>query len=240
MCPFYRKMIIMENAKTKENKSKEINEPLYLLIMELTKKIINLDRKVNKLLEMQSAVNEDEKNPFTSLNHQLDKQFGNVDSLLGRYFQKFTRDNNRIFERLNDMQKSIDDINIPSISHQSETGQTKIDSKISPPAKLQTRDFVKTVPVKENFSIDKNEINELRAFFSHRNIFTTGALKIIEETRDKLLFERDTEAPYRAFAAKIFREILSIVKSEKDFSTLSNQATQDIIHRIDLIQERIG
>ena len=72
------------------------------------------------------------------------------------------------------------------ISHQSHINlklvKLRFDSKISPPAKLQTRDFVKTIPVKENFSIDKNEINELRAFFSHRNIFTTGALKIIEET----------------------------------------------------------
>ena len=92
-------LIIMDNEESKESKNKEINEPLYLLIMELTKKVIDLDRKLSRVLEAQDNIAskenqiqtsvENEKDLFDELNQQINQQFGNVDVLLGKYFQKF-------------------------------------------------------------------------------------------------------------------------------------------------------
>ena len=158
----------------------------------------------------------------------LPEQFEKLDKNLSKFLQKSIQDAKKIQEQIEEISKEAQTHVVPI---QEET--TKTESLVEEPMQTyqNTRDLMTTM--------DTEYLKDLLAEFSKKEIYTTEALRIIERTRDKLLFERDDEVPYRAFAAKIFREILAIVKQEKDFRTISPLAAQDIKKHIANLLEHI-
>ena len=228
--------------QNKDISKQELNEPLFLLFDNLSKKIDNLEEKINKIISKQDQNRTvlPSSSPISQTDElgDLRRLFENLDSLLVKYFQKFSRDNNKLFDQISSLQKNIEDLT-QNIAQKPESVIKIVDKADKPKKVVEARDYVNSLPAEPNFNQDKGEVNSLILYFQKKNIFTTGAIKTVEDTRDKLLFERSSEAPYRGFAAKAFREILGIIKSEKDFSTLSLQASQDIIHQLELLYERV-
>lgn len=228
--PFIKQIVITldefkDSINKIENQTTEMNLNL-LKLMELQNSILT------KQNQNQNTSNVDsEKIIFEDMKVQFDK----IDKSLIKFFQKFILDNKKLYEKLNTIEQ---DLSKPSIV---QPERSVVKSPVSKPSKIPPlkRQVIEKEPLID-VSEDKQIINDLKVFFKgEKLIYTTGAIKMVEDTRDKLLFDRETEAPYRAFAAKIFREILSIVKQERDFSSLSTAAISDVQHRLDLLIKRI-
>jgi len=168
--------------------------------------------KLNLVYSLQTELQASMTN-FTSIPDQFDK----LDKNLAKFLQKSIQDSKKI-------QEQIDAISKKQIPEKIVTKEEIVQKEFTP---FQVAVQQKEIPDLVH-NLDEEFLKDLLAEFSKKEIYTTEALRLVETTRDKLLFERDDEIPYRAFAAKIFREILAIVKQEKDFRTISPIAAEDI------------
>ena len=170
--------------------------------------------------EMQSKLVE-----LDSINTTIEK----LDMNLAKFLQKSMQDMKKLEEKISSIPKQ--EIIVESI--------TKKEESVPEPA-ISSQYVIeqkRSTPIEGNH--DTEYITYMISEFSKREIYSTEALRLIEDTRDKLLFERDDEVRYRAYAAKIFREILAIAKQEKDFSTLSSSAALDIKKHLTNLLEHI-
>ena len=158
----------------------------------------------------------------------ISQQFEKLDKNLAKFLQKSTQDTKKLQEQIGLIHK--EPIKQAQLIKEESTGREI-------PVTYEESVYQETPNLVSN--LDTEYIKDLIAEFSRKEIYTTEALKIIEETRDKLLFEREDEVPYRAYGAKIFREILAIVKSEKDFRTISPMAADDIKKHLNNLLEHI-
>ncbi len=204
--------------------------PLLLQIAKMIKEMsesINSQQSVNEIIaakiNLVYSLQSEAQTKLTGLD-SISEQFDKLDKNLAKFLQKSIQDTKNLQAQLENISK-IPAIQVKPVSEEKKPVSEENLEEIPPfkPEEISKRD---TKQLASN--LDNEYISYLIEEFSKKEIYTTEALKLIEETRDKLLFERDEEVPYRAFGAKIFREILSIVKLEKDFRTISPMAAQDI------------
>lgn len=197
--------------------------PLLLQIAKMIKEMsesINSQQSVNEIIaakiNLVYSLQSEAQTKLTGLD-SISEQFDKLDKNLAKFLQKSIQDTKNLQAQLENISK------IPAIQVKPVSEENLEEIPPFKPEEISKKD---TKQLASN--LDNEYISYLIEEFSKKEIYTTEALKLIEETRDKLLFERDEEVPYRAFGAKIFREILSIVKLEKDFRTISPMAAQDI------------
>ena len=89
-----------------------------------------------------------------------------------------------------------------------------------------------------NLSADLEEMKRLLNFFSGRPTDKQQCIAQIEETRDILLTQRKTEAPYRVTASTIFREALVILSREDKVVQLATN--RKIVELLDKLFEYIA
>lgn len=190
------------------------------------KSLENSNLTQNSNLEAIITNQENIKSNFNNFSLLLD-QFDKLDKNLARFLQKSVQDSKKIQEQIEILGKGIQ-------------SAPKLVEEPVPQEIFKPQENIKQVEITNLISdLDSQEIKNLIAEFSKRDIYTTEALRLIEETRDRLLFEREDEVPYRAFAAKIFREILGIIKQEKDFRLISAPAAQEVKKHLSYLQEHM-
>lgn len=178
--------------------------------------------KVNMLYTLQTE-SQTKLIDLESLSTQIEK----LDKSLGKFFQKI----------LQDMKNFQTPSKITTVEQVETPTQTS-----EPIAQATTpKEFAisRGISTSKDLTSDKQAISELIREFSKHEIYTTEALRLIEDMRDKLLFDREDEVPYRAFAAKTFREVLAIAKQEKDFRTISEMAASDIRKHLSYLLDHI-
>lgn len=195
---------------------------------DVMKTLENSNQTLNNKLESIIANQNDTKSNSKDLTLLLD-QFDKLDKNLAKFLQKSIEDTKNI-------QKQID-----SLEKEGKLS-TKIEVETPPSQQVipEPTSYIQPIEIPNLIAnMDIQEIKNIIAEFSKKEIYTTEALRLIEETRDRLLFEREDEAPYRAFAAKIFREVLAIIKQEKDFRLISPSAAQEVKKRLSYLQEHM-
>lgn len=179
--------------------------------------------KVNMVYSLQTEANT-KLTDLESISNQIDK----LDKSLGKFFQKMMQD-----------MKNIQTPTKMTTVEQIETPSSKSEPIAQATAPKDLPNISIGISTSKDLTKDKQEISELIREFSKHEIYTTEALRLIEDMRDRLLFDRDDEVPYRAFAAKTFREILAIAKQEKDFRTISEMAATDIRKHLSYLLDHI-
>ena len=181
-----------------------------------------LTAKLNLMYSLQTEM-QSKLVDFDSISQQVE----NLDKSLAKFLQKTMQD-------LKNIQTQI------RIRPEIETKPAEIREEV---VTKPFPDRIKTAPrplSKETIlDSDRQEIKNLIIEFSKKEIYTTDALRMIEDERDRLLFDREDEVPYRAFGAKVFREVLAICKQEKDFRTISEMAAEDIRKHLSFLLEHI-
>ena len=223
---------------------KEIRDALDQKFGPLLLQMAKMIKEISESAKSQNSVNEivmAKLNLMYSLQTEMQKklfdfdeisgQFDKLDKNLAKFLQKSVQDTQKIQEQIQSFGKVSKEVQIPS----QKTDEVKISQEN--PTLAEIVPFVEIPNLIADMDVE--EIKSLIAEFSKKEIFTTEALRLIETTRDKLLFEREDEVPYRAFAAKIFREILAIIKQEKDFRTISNPAAQEVKKHLFYLQEHM-
>ncbi len=219
--------IELNNSELLKNEIKEaLDETFGPLLLQIAKMIKEMSEtmksqqsvndifaaKLNLVYSLQTEIKTTLTN-FSSLSDQFEK----LDKNLARFLQKSVQDSKKIQEQ------------IEAISKEPTAERPVLKEQATQKEKVPIHDEAKQKEIPDLMqNLDKEYLKDLIAEFSKKEIYTTEALRLVENTRDKLLFERDDEIPYRAYAAKIFRETLAIVKQEKDFRTISPMAADDI------------
>ena len=223
---------------------KEIRDALDQKFGQLLLQMAKMIKEISESAKSQNSANEivmAKLNLMYSLQTEMQKklfdfdeiagQFDKLDKNLAKFLQKSVQDTQKIQEQIQSIGKVSKEVQVQS---------QKIDEVKIPQESPTLAEIVPILEIPNLIAdMDVEEIKSLIAEFSKKEIFTTEALRLIETTRDKLLFEREDEVPYRAFAAKIFREILAIIKQEKDFRTISIPAAQEVKKHLFYLQEHM-
>ena len=224
-----------------ESLKKEMKEALDESFGPLLLQIAKMIKEMSETIKSQQSVNEiitAKINLVYSLQSELQAkmiefetlpdQFDKLDKNLAKFLQKSMQDTRKLQEQFNSLIKE------PIIQYKPSKEQIVVQE-----APKVTEHSVQADTSDLIANLDSSYIKDLIAEFAKKDVYTTEAIRMIENTRDKLLFERDDEVPYRANGAKIFREVLAIVKQEKDFRTISPMAAEDIKKRLSMLLEYI-
>jgi hypothetical protein len=227
----------------------EINEALDEKVGPLLLKMAKMLKEANDSVKQfeihHSIVNsrlEDIFNIQTEMNtklsnlDQFSSNFEKLDRNLAKFLHKSLQDSKKLQEQIESIvkeQKVLINVKEEVSAKDELIVKEEILEKIIEPSK-EIKEIKEIINEQ-----DKEEIKNLIAEFSKKDIYSSEAIRLIEETRDKLLFEREDEVPYRAFAAKIFRELLAISKQEKDYRTISTQAANDIKKHLNYLLDHI-
>ena len=224
-----------------ESLKKEMKEALDESFGPLLLQIAKMIKEMSETIKSQQSVNEiitAKINLVYSLQSELQAkmikfetlpdQFDKLDKNLAKFLQKSMQDTRKLQEQFNSLIKE------PIIQYKPSKEQIVVQE-----APKVTEHSVQADTSDLIANLDSSYIKDLIAEFAKKDDYTTEAIRMIENTRDKLLFERDDEVPYRANGAKIFREVLAIVKQEKDFRTISPMAAEDIKKRLSMLLEYI-
>ena len=224
-----------------ESLKKEMKEALDESFGPLLLQIAKMIKEMSETIKSQQSVNEiitAKINLVYSLQSELQAkmiefetlpdQFDKLDKNLAKFLQKSMQDTRKLQEQFNSLIKE------PIIQYKPSKEQIVVQE-----APKVTEHSVQADTSDLIANLDSSNIKDLIAEFAKKDVYTTEAIRMIENTRDKLLFERDDEVPYRANGAKIFREVLAIVKQEKDFRSISPMAAEDIKKRLSMLLEYI-
>lgn len=92
-------------------------------------------------------------------------------------------------------------------------------------------------PISDRISADLDEVKTLIQFFRRSPTDKQECLSEVRRTQDTIIFDRDTEAPYRATATNTFRGILNELSREG--KAIQRATNRSIIHQLDQLLDYI-